>query len=235
MWANSYSLSILTDSNGPTSLSNLEMNIRHQHLNEPRSASSFRSDHFTRATKVIPNPKARLLDQVREVLRVKHYAIRTEEVYIHWIKRYIFFHQKRHPREMGAPEVQAFLSDLAVNQMVSASTQNQTLNALVFLYVIPYQTVGTPKGEMPASDAGAPSAKMTIGFGLVSGGIAHRSGTQPPASHLSLLRSDRILHCEMVLAYLRVRGGRAQCINDDGIWFCFFPVVSLPLGPRETW
>src|SRR5688572_1713605 len=83
---------------------------------------------------VIPNPKAKLLDQVREVLRVKHYALRTEEVYVLWIKRYIFFHQKRHPREMGAPEVQAFLSDLAVNQKVSASTQNQALNALVFLY-----------------------------------------------------------------------------------------------------
>src|ERR1041385_2844480 len=91
-------------------------------------------DHVVSSTKVIPNPKAKLLDQVREVLRVKHYALRTEEVYVLWIKRYIFFHQKRHPREMGAPEVQAFLSDLAVNQKVSASTQNQALNALVFLY-----------------------------------------------------------------------------------------------------
>lgn len=82
----------------------------------------------------MPNPKARLLDQVREVLRVKHYSIHTEDAYVGWIKRYIFFHQKRHPREMSAPEVQAFLSDLAVTQNVSASTQNQALNALVFLY-----------------------------------------------------------------------------------------------------
>src|SRR3982750_2779651 len=91
-------------------------------------------DYIISSAKVIPNPKAKLLDQVREVLRVKHYALRTEEVYVLWIKRFIFFHQKRHPREMGAAEVQAFLSDLAVNQKVSASTQNQALNALVFLY-----------------------------------------------------------------------------------------------------
>src|SRR4051812_11476762 len=101
----------------------------------PSSAPNFHRPNRVRGSaKVIPNPKAKLLDQVREVLRVKHYALRTEEVYVLWIKRYIFFHQKRHPREMGAPEVQAFLSDLAVNQKLSGSTQNQALNALVFLY-----------------------------------------------------------------------------------------------------
>jgi len=83
---------------------------------------------------IIPNPKARLLDQVREVMRLKHYSLRTEQTYIQWIKRFIFFHQKRHPREMGAPEVKAFLTDLAVRHRVAASTQNQGLNALVFLY-----------------------------------------------------------------------------------------------------
>src|SRR5262245_58744153 len=86
------------------------------------------------SARVMPNPKAKLLDQVREVLRVKHYSIHTEDAYVGWIKRFIFFHGKRHPREMGAPEVQAFLSDLAVRGEVSASTQNQALNALVFLY-----------------------------------------------------------------------------------------------------
>jgi len=83
---------------------------------------------------VIPNPKARLLDQVREVMRVKHYSLRTEQAYVAWIKRFIFFHQKRHPREMGAEEVCAFLSDLAVRLKVSASTQNQAFNGLLFLY-----------------------------------------------------------------------------------------------------
>lgn len=83
---------------------------------------------------IVPNPKKRLLDQVREVIRLKHYSIRTEQTYIDWIKRYIFFHGKRHPREMGASEIESFLTDLAVRRRVSASTQNQALNALVFLY-----------------------------------------------------------------------------------------------------
>ena len=83
---------------------------------------------------VVPNPKARLLDEVREVIRVKHYSIRTEDAYVQWIKRFIFFHGKRHPREMGAKEIEAFLTDLAVRGKVAASTQNQALNALVFLY-----------------------------------------------------------------------------------------------------
>jgi integron integrase len=76
----------------------------------------------------------RLLDQVRDRIRVKHYSIRTEETYLHWIKRYILFHQKRHPAEMGAPEVEAFLSHLAVTANVSASTQNLALSAILFLY-----------------------------------------------------------------------------------------------------
>src|SRR2546423_11516308 len=76
----------------------------------------------------------RLLDRVREVLRRKHYSIRTEEAYVGWIKRFILFHGKRHPQEMGLPEVEAFLTDLAVQQGVAASTQNQALSALLFLY-----------------------------------------------------------------------------------------------------
>jgi len=79
-------------------------------------------------------PAPKLLDQVRARIRVKHYSIRTEDQYVHWIKRFIFFHEKRHPREMGAPEVEAFLSDLAIKGRVAASTQNQALSALLFLY-----------------------------------------------------------------------------------------------------
>ena len=79
-------------------------------------------------------PKVRLLDQVRETIRRKHYSLRTEATYIDWIKRYIFFHQKRHPAEMGAPEMEQFLNYLAVKRQVAASTQNQALSALVFLY-----------------------------------------------------------------------------------------------------
>lgn len=76
----------------------------------------------------------RLLEQVRDVIRVKRYSIRTEEAYIHWIKRFILFHNKRHPQEMGANEVRQFLTDLAVTRRVAASTQNQALSALLFLY-----------------------------------------------------------------------------------------------------
>lgn len=76
----------------------------------------------------------KLLFQVREHLRVRHYSLRTEKAYIAWIKRFIVFHGKRHPRNMGKSEVEAFLSHLAVDRHVSASTQNQALNALLFLY-----------------------------------------------------------------------------------------------------
>jgi len=76
----------------------------------------------------------KLLDQVRDVLRLKHYSIRTEESYVDWIKRFILFHNKRHPQDMGRAEVEAFLTHLAVRGNVAASTQNQALSALLFLY-----------------------------------------------------------------------------------------------------
>lgn len=78
--------------------------------------------------------KPRLLDQVRNRCRVKHYSIRTEERYVDWIRRFILFHDKRHPSDMGAPEIEAFLTHLAVNRNVSPSTQNQALAAILFLY-----------------------------------------------------------------------------------------------------
>ncbi|MDI6748272.1 MAG: integron integrase [Rhodocyclaceae bacterium] len=71
---------------------------------------------------------------MRARIRVKHYSIRTETQYVQWVKRYIYFHDKRHPRDLGAPEVEAFLTDLAVVGKVAASTQNQALAALLFLY-----------------------------------------------------------------------------------------------------
>ena len=77
--------------------------------------------------------KPKLLDQVRDVVRLKHYSMSTEKTYVGWIKRFILFHNKRHPKDMGAEEVQAYLTYLAVNQHVAASTQNQALNAIVFL------------------------------------------------------------------------------------------------------
>ncbi|MGQ9860882.1 MAG: integron integrase [Thiobacillaceae bacterium] len=86
-----------------------------------------------RATPEAAHPP-KLLDQVRARIRVKHYSIRTEDQYVFWIRRFILFHGKRHPCALGAAEVEAFLSDLAVNGRVAAATQNQALSALLFLY-----------------------------------------------------------------------------------------------------
>lgn len=79
-------------------------------------------------------PKSRLLDEVRDRLRLKHYSLRTERAYVDWIKRYILFHGKQHPGDLGARHVEAFLTHLAVGRKVSAATQNQALAALLFLY-----------------------------------------------------------------------------------------------------
>jgi integron integrase len=76
----------------------------------------------------------KILDQMRDVIRLKHYSYRTEQAYVDWTYRFIIFHNKRHPQEMGAPEIEAFLTHLAVEKRVAASTQNQALSALVFLY-----------------------------------------------------------------------------------------------------
>jgi len=77
--------------------------------------------------------KPKLLDQLRAIIRTKHYSLRTEESYIRWIKRFIIFHNKRHPNEMSEVEINQFLSHLAVKKNVAASTQNQALCAIVFL------------------------------------------------------------------------------------------------------
>jgi len=108
---------------------------------------------------IVPNPKKRLLDQVREVMQLKHYSIRTEQTYVDWIKRYIFFHGKRHPREMGGPEIESFLTDLAVRRHVTASTQNQALNALVFLY---REVLHQDAGDFAAVRAKRPARLPTV-------------------------------------------------------------------------
>ena len=93
----------------------------------------------TKAAFVIANPKSKLLDQLREVMRVKHYSLRTEEAYGQWVRRYLKFHRDaagtwRHPRDLGPADVVAFLNHLANNEHVAAGTQNQALNAISFLY-----------------------------------------------------------------------------------------------------
>src|SRR6185503_1436728 len=76
----------------------------------------------------------KLLDQVRDVARFRHLSRRTEETYRNWIKRYIIFHNKRHPRDLDSDAIRIFLTHLAVDEHVAASTQNQAFNALLFLY-----------------------------------------------------------------------------------------------------
>jgi integrase len=78
--------------------------------------------------------KPKLLDQVRDTIRRKHFSIRTEQSYVDWIRRFILFHNKRHPREMAELEVTEFLTHLARDGRIAASTQNQALSALLFLY-----------------------------------------------------------------------------------------------------
>ena len=101
---------------------------------------------------ITPNKPPKLLDQLRECIRYRHYSLRTEQAYVHWVKRFIFFHDKRHPKEMGGPEVEAFLSHLANVGKVAVSTHQQALSALLFLYRevlkqdLPWMTdMGRPK------------------------------------------------------------------------------------------
>ena len=81
-----------------------------------------------------PLRSARVLDQVRERIRYLHYSIRTEEAYVHWVRAFIRWHGLRHPRDLGAPEVVAFLTYISAERHVSSSTHNQALSALLFLY-----------------------------------------------------------------------------------------------------
>lgn len=90
-------------------------------------------------------PQPKLLDRVRDAVRTRHYSRRTEEAYVAWIRRYIVFHRKTHPAQMGASEISQFLTWLAVDRRVSASTQNQALSALLFLYKA---VLGTEVGRL---------------------------------------------------------------------------------------
>jgi integron integrase len=101
-------------------------------MEQSRSLPRARTDVASNANAAIGRPK--LLDRVRHAIRAKHYSRRTETAYVDWIRRYIVFHKKRHPSELGAPEIAAFLTWLASNRRVSASTQNQALSAVLFLY-----------------------------------------------------------------------------------------------------
>lgn len=99
--------------------------------NTPNKHPKVQADGLTNASE--PKPK-KLLDQVREALRTKHYSYRTEQTYVDWIKRYIIFHKKQHPRDLGVEEIREYIAHLAVDRKVATSTQNQALSAILFLY-----------------------------------------------------------------------------------------------------
>jgi hypothetical protein len=119
-----------------------------------------------------------LLDQVREAIRRTHYSIRTEEAYVDWIKRFVLFHKTaqgefHHPQEMGAAESEAFLTHMAVDRQVAASTQNQALSALPFLYRHVLSSMSSPQ-------AGSPPIPAPVASGVTmewcDGGRSHPPG-----------------------------------------------------------
>jgi len=124
-----------------------------------------------------PPGRPKLLDQVRDAIRRRHYSIRTEETYIHWIKRYIFFHGKRHPREMGEAEVTAFLNHLARERRVASSTQNQALSAILFLYK---EALGRPLGSLEGLEWARRPARVptVLTTGEVQRLLSHIEGTK---------------------------------------------------------
>ena len=139
-----------------------------------------------------PEPP-KLLDRVRWHLRVKHYSIRTEQSYIDWIRRFILFHGKRHPAEMGEPEIAAFLTHLAVDSNVAASTQNQAFSALLFLY----QQVLDRKLEFIAVERVRRPPKLPVVFTRAEARavLAHLKGDYRLMAHLLYGSGLRLLEC----------------------------------------
>ena len=105
-----------------------------------------------RPQKLLDQACTELCPSARDAARLKHYSIRTEEAYVAWTTRFILFHNKRHPSEMGRAEIEAFLTHLAVERKVAASTQNQAFSALLFLYrQVLHQDLGSPIDALRAS------------------------------------------------------------------------------------
>ena len=146
-------------------------------------------------SKFRPDPGLKLMDQVREVLRYHHYAYRTEQTYCQWIMRYIrFFGNNTHPRDLSFRDVERFLSDLAVVGEVSASTQRQALNALVFLY---RDVLDLPLGEkiQPIRSKKKPNLPTVIGRSEVESFFRHINGTHALMAKLLYGSGLRLMEC----------------------------------------
>ncbi len=138
--------------------------------------------------------RTRLLDQVRERLRFKHYSLRTEHSYVEWIRRYILFHGKQHPKEMGAREVTAFLTHLAVKGKVASATQNQALAALLFLYreVLNLQLPWLAEIERPMKPKRLP---VVLSTSEVNRLLAQLDGTHALMARLLYGTGMRLMEC----------------------------------------
>ncbi|MGA9351364.1 MAG: integron integrase [Anaerolineae bacterium] len=135
----------------------------------------------------------KLLDRVRDALRLKHYSIRTAVSYVNWIRRYVLFHNKRHPNEMGSVEVEAFLTHLAVKENVAASTQNQALSALLFLY---REVLKKDLGPIDALRAKKPKRLPTVlTREEVRRVLGHLSGTHQLMAKLLYGSGLRLMEC----------------------------------------
>ena len=139
-------------------------------------------------------PKPKLLDQVRQAIRTRHYSPRTEETYVHWIKRFIFFHNKRHPAEMAEPEIARFLSNLATESRVSGSTQNQALNALLFLYhQVLDKEIGYVNGVVRAKKA--PRLPVVLTRGEIQALLNYLNGSEKIMATLLYGAGLRLMEC----------------------------------------
>jgi integron integrase len=136
----------------------------------------------------------RLLDQVRDRIRLRHYSIRTEETYLQWIRRYIVFHGKRHPAELDRTHIESFLTHLAVEGRVAASTQNQALNALLFLY---REVLAIPLGELPDAVRAARPRRLPVVLtrAEVDAVLAHLDGLALLMASLLYGSGLRLMEC----------------------------------------
>jgi integron integrase len=138
--------------------------------------------------------RPKLLDQVRQTIRTRHYSPRTEETYAHWIKRFIFFHNKRHPAEMAEPEIARFLSSLATESRVSGSTQNQALNALLFLYhQVLGKEIGYVNGVVRAKKA--PRLPVVLTRGEIQALLNYLNGSEKIMATLLYGAGLRLMEC----------------------------------------
>jgi integron integrase len=157
-------------------------------------SSNFPSQRSAAVTAPTAPPKPKLLDQVRQAIRTRHYSPRTEQAYVHWIKRFIFFHNKRHPAEMAEPEIGRFLSSLATESRVSGSTQNQALNALLFLYhQVLGKEIGYVNGVVRAKKA--PRLPVVLTRGEIQALLSYLSGSEKIMATLLYGAGLRLMEC----------------------------------------